>query len=158
MTKRPEKGENAPSITLPTGDETNVSLNHPRGKGHILFFYPKDNTKGCTTEAKDFSALKAQFLERGYDIFGISKDSLRSHQNFINKQELTIELASDVDGEACEAFGVWVEKQMYGKTYMGIERSTFIVEADGSISALWRKVKVKGHAQAVLDHISQTTA
>ena len=150
MTKRPEKGENAPSIILPTGDESNVSLNCPQGEGHILFFYPNDNTKGCTTEAKDFSALKAKFLALGYDIIGISKDSLRAHQNFTQKQDLTVTLASDEDGKACEAFGVWVEKQMYGKSYMGIERSTYLFDAGGTLVRAWPKVKVPGHAAEVL--------
>ncbi len=150
MTNRPEKGDSAPNISLPATNDTQVDLAKPAGKAHVLFFYPKDSTKGCTTEAQGFSALKDEFSAMGVDIIGISRDSLASHDKFIAKSELTIRLASDEMGEACEAFGVWVEKSMYGKTYMGIERSTFLVTEDGKIAEAWRKVRVKGHVDAVL--------
>ncbi|MDJ0921168.1 MAG: peroxiredoxin [Henriciella sp.] len=151
MTNRPEKGDKAPDITLPATGETDINLGRPADKGHVVFFYPKDNTKGCTTEAIDFTSLKPQFEKLGFGIVGVSKDSLKSHANFQTKQSLEIPLASDPDGAACEAFGVWVEKSMYGKTYMGIERSTFLILADGTIAEAWRKVRVKGHAETVLE-------
>lgn len=151
MTNRLEKGATAPATTLEATGNDKVNLAKPSKKAHVLFFYPKDNTKGCTIEAKAFTALKGEFDKLGVDIIGISKDSLKSHANFLTKQELSIDLASDPEGEACEAFGVWVEKNMYGRKYMGIERSTFIVLADGTIAALWRKVRVNGHAEAVLE-------
>lgn len=150
MTTRPEKGNSAPQITLPAIPSDEVTLGGGQ-RGQVVFFYPKDNTPGCTNEAKDFTALKAEFDALGYDIIGVSKDSLKAHGNFITKQELGITLASDPDGAACEAFGVWVEKKMYGKTYMGIERSTFLISASGELEEVWRKVRVKGHAQAVLE-------
>ena len=153
MTNRPEKGDKAPNVTIPVSDEETVNLGKPVGAAHVVYFYPRDNTPGCTTESIDFSTLKPKFEALGAQIIGVSKDSLKSHANFVTKKELTVTLASDENADACEQFGVWVEKNMYGKKYMGIERSTFIVLADGSIGALWRKVKVKGHAQAVLDEL-----
>ena len=153
MTNRPEKGDKAPNVTIPVSDEETVNLSKPVGTAHVVYFYPRDNTPGCTTESIDFSTLKPKFEALGAQIIGVSKDSLKSHANFVTKKELTVTLASDENADACEQFGVWVEKNMYGKKYMGIERSTFIVLADGSIGALWRKVKVKGHAQAVLDEL-----
>ncbi|MEQ9316503.1 MAG: peroxiredoxin [Henriciella sp.] len=148
MTAALSIGDKAPTLELPATGDTQVRI--PSGKGQVIFFYPKDNTPGCTNEAKDFSALKGKFSKKGYDIIGISRDSLASHEKFIAKQNLTIALASDEDGKATESFGVWVEKNMYGKKYMGIERSTFVIAADGSIANVWRKVKVKGHAEDVL--------
>lgn len=149
MTTRPEKGDPAPQLTLPCMPGNEVTLGMGQ-RGQVIFFYPKDNTPGCTNEAKDFSAAKAEFEKAGYDVIGVSKDSLKKHSNFIEKQGLTVTLASDVDGDACEAFGVWVEKSMYGKKFMGIERSTFLISTDGNILEVWRKVKVKGHANEVL--------
>lgn len=151
MTNRLEKGATAPAITLASTGNEEVNLAAPRRKAHVIFFYPKDNTKGCTTEAKAFSTLKAEFDKLGVDIIGVSKDSLKSHDNFRAKQELTIDLASDPDGEACEAFGIWVEKNMYGRKYMGIERSTFIIMTNGEVAEAWHKVRVNGHAEAVLE-------
>ena len=153
MTNRPEKGDKAPAVTIPVSDEESVNLGAPEGKAHVVYFYPRDNTPGCTTESIDFSARLADFQALGVQIIGVSKDSLKSHANFKTKKELTVILASDEDADACEQFGVWVEKNMYGKKYMGIERSTFLVLADGSIAELWRKVKVKGHAEAVLETV-----
>ncbi|MEM9178146.1 MAG: peroxiredoxin [Pseudomonadota bacterium] len=149
MTNRPEKGDKAPKVTLPVSDEESVNLGAPEGAAHVVYFYPRDNTPGCTTESIDFSTLLPKFEALGVQIIGVSKDSLKSHANFKTKKELTVILASDADADACEQFGVWVEKNMYGKKYMGIERSTFLVLADGTIAATWRKVKVKGHAAAV---------
>lgn len=149
MTSRLEKGATAPKVDLPTIPEGTVTLGDSE-RGQVVFFYPKDNTPGCTNEAKDFSAAKADFEALGFEIIGVSKDSLKKHENFITKQELTVTLASDIDGEACEVYGVWVEKAMYGKKYMGIERSTFLISADGTLIDVWRKVKVKGHVQDVL--------
>ncbi len=151
MTTRLEKGDTAPTLSLPATNEQTVNLGAPSGAAQIIFFYPKDNTPGCTTEAIAFTGLKAQFDALGVALIGISKDSLKSHNNFITKQNLNITLVSDADGAACEAFGVWVEKNMYGRKYMGIERSTFLILADGTVAELWRKVKVKEHAEAVLE-------
>lgn len=120
------------------------------GRGLIIFFYPRDNTPGCTTEAKDFTELKDAFATKGFDIVGISREDLASHEKFIEKQALGIPLAADDDGSACEAFGVWKEKNMYGRKFMGIERSTFAIGPDGMIIECWRKVRVKGHAEEVL--------
>lgn len=149
MTSRLEKGASAPKVTLNTIPEGEVTLGEG-ARGQVVFFYPKDNTPGCTNEAKDFSAAKAEFDALGFDIIGVSKDSLKKHENFIAKQELSVTLASDIEGTACEAYGVWVEKAMYGKKYMGIERSTFLISAGGKVLEVWQKVKVKGHALEVL--------
>lgn len=149
MTTRPEKGQTAPAIVLPAIPEADVTLGSGK-RGQVVFFYPKDNTPGCTNEAKDFTALKDEFDSAGFDLIGVSKDSLKKHQNFTEKHSLGVTLASDSDGVACEAYGVWIEKTMYGKKYMGIERSTFLISADRTIIEVWRKVKVKGHADEVL--------
>ena len=151
MTNRPEKGDKAPNVTIPVSDEESVNLGAPNDKAHVVYFYPRDNTPGCTTESIDFSERLTDFQALGVQIVGVSKDSLKSHANFKTKKDLTVLLASDENSDACEQFGVWVEKNMYGKKYMGIERSTFLVLSDGSIGAVWRKVKVKGHAEAVLE-------
>lgn len=151
MTNRPEKGDKAPNVTIPVSDEETVNLGKPVGQAHVVYFYPRDNTPGCTTESIDFSSLKSRFAALDTQIIGVSKDSLKSHANFAAKKDLTVTLASDEHADACEQFGVWVEKNMYGKKYMGIERSTFIILADGTIADAWRKVKVKGHAEAVLE-------
>lgn len=151
MTNRPEKGDKAPNVTIPVSDEESVNLSAPAGTAHVIYFYPRDNTPGCTTESIDFASLKPEFEALGVQIIGVSKDSLKSHANFKTKKDLTVVLASDENNDACEQFGVWVEKNMYGKKYMGIERSTFLVLANGEIAEVWRKVKVKGHAQAVLE-------
>ena len=150
MTNRLEKGDKAPNVTIPVSDEETINLGKPSGKGHVVYFYPRDNTPGCTTESIDFSGLKPKFAALGLEIIGVSKDSLKSHDKFRTKQDLTVTLASDADHDACEQFGVWVEKNMYGRTYLGIERSTFLIGADGKIIESWRKVRVKGHAEAVL--------
>ena len=146
-------GDASPSLTLPASGETTIRIPPQNGRGLVLFFYPKDNTPGCTTEAKEFSARKAEFASKGYDIVGVSRDSLASHAKFIEKQELEVTLASDESGAACKAFGVWVEKKMYGKVFMGIERSTFLIDASGNVLEAWRKVRVKGHVQDVLERL-----
>ncbi len=117
----------------------------------VIYFYPKDDTSGCTREAQAFSALAGEFAQAGVALLGISKDSPKRHANFIAKYDLKVPLASDEDGAACEAFGVWVEKSLYGRKYMGIERATFLFGKDGKLVRAWRKVKVPGHAEAVLE-------
>lgn len=124
----------------------------------VVYFYPKDDTSGCTREAQDFSALAERFGEAGTRVIGVSKDSVASHEKFSAKYGLTVELASDESGAACEAFGTWVEKSMYGRKYMGVDRATFLFDADGRLLAEWRKVKVPGHAQAVLKAATEKLA
>ena len=141
----------APDFTLPATSGTDVTLSDLRGSPVVLFFYPRDNTPGCTTENLDFTELYPDFREQGAAVFGISKDSLTSHEKFISKKALKVPLLSDEHGQACEDFGVWVEKKMYGKTFMGIERATFLIGSDGQIAKSWRKVKVKDHADEVLN-------
>ena len=147
-------GDKIPSFTLPTPDGGTVSSDDLKGGWTVIYFYPKDNTPGCTTEAKDFSAEIEAFQALGARVIGISADSPKKHANFIAKQELKVELLSDEDTSVCEAFGVWVEKKMYGKTYFGVERATYLIDEEGNIAHIWRKVRAKGHAQAVLEHIS----
>ena len=146
-----EVGDKAPSFILPADGGGTVSLKDFEGKTMVLYFYPKDDTSGCTAEAcafrdalPDFSKVKAQIL-------GISRDKVKSHDKFKAKYDLTFPLAADEDGKVCEAYGVWVEKSMYGRKYMGIERSTFVIDGKGVIRNVWRKVKVPGHAEAVLE-------
>lgn len=145
------EGDMMPDIAMVRHDGEEVKPSDYRGKKAVLFFYPKDNTPGCTTEAKDFSALKAEFDQAGCALLGISKDSSKKHQNFIAKHDLTVDLATDAeDGGLSDALGVWAEKKMYGKTFMGMVRSTFLLDADGRIARVWPKVKVAGHAEEVL--------
>jgi len=121
-----------------------------RGNKLVLYFYPKDDTSGCTREAQDFTALADAFENAGTWVLGVSKDGPKSHAKFAGKYDLKVRLASDEDGAACEAFGTWVEKSMYGRKYMGIERATFLIDRDGTLARVWRKVKVPGHAEEVL--------
>lgn len=145
------EGDVMPDIAMVRHDGEEVKPSDFRGKKAVLFFYPKDNTPGCTTEAKDFSALKAEFDQAGCALLGISKDSSKKHQNFIAKHDLTVDLATDAeDGGLSDALGVWAEKKMYGKTFMGMVRSTYLLDADGRIARVWPKVKVAGHAEEVL--------
>jgi len=144
-------GSMAPDVALTLADGSETSIGAFRGRKLVVYFYPKDDTPGCTTEAKAFSALMPAFEKAGVAVVGVSKDSARSHAKFGAKYDLTVALAADTEGVACEAFGVWVEKSMYGKTYMGIERATFLVGTDGRIAQVWRKVKVAGHAESVLE-------
>ena len=142
-----------PSVILPNETGKIIDLKDLRPSPIILFFYPRDNTSGCTREAKDFTENLEHFNNAKVSVFGISKDSVESHDKFIKKQNLAISLLSDKDGNVCEDFGVWKEKSMYGKTYMGIERSTFIIDGKGLIAKEWRKVKVAGHVNEVLEVI-----
>jgi thioredoxin-dependent peroxiredoxin len=145
-----DRGEMAPDcgFTKPDGSAANIS--DYRGKALIVYFYPKDDTSGCTKEAQEFTALISDFAATNAAVLGISRDNEKSHAKFIAKYDLGIELGSDLEGDVTEAFGVWVEKSMYGKKYMGIERSTFLIDASGKIAEVWHKVKVPGHAAAVL--------
>ncbi len=145
-----EDGKNAPDFKLP--DDTGALVQLSKLKGHpvVVYFYPKDDTPGCTTQAKDFSCLSADFASAGAEIIGISPDSADSHKKFKTKHDLGFRLAADADKMAAEAYGVWVEKSMYGKKYMGVERSTFLIDKAGRVAKIWRKVKVPGHAEEVL--------
>ncbi|MEO0385402.1 MAG: thioredoxin-dependent thiol peroxidase [Pseudomonadota bacterium] len=147
---RVAEGEKAPDFTLPTDGGGSVSLSGLQGKPVIVYFYPKDDTSGCTKQAIGFSESKSEFEAVGATIIGISPDSAAKHDKFIAKYDLTIQLAADEEKSVAEAYGVWVEKSMYGKKYMGVERSTFLVAADGTIAKAWRKVKVPGHVDEVL--------
>jgi len=147
----PSPGDLAPDFTLPRDGGGSVTLSALRPGKVVLYFYPRDDTPGCTTEALDFTARAADFAATGTTVIGISKDSVKSHDRFCKKHGLTITLASDEAGTTCEDYGVWVEKSMYGKTYMGVERSTFLIAGDGTIAREWRKVGVKGHADEVLE-------
>ena len=140
----------APEFSLPATSARQISLSELRGKIVVLYFYPKDNTPGCTNESKDFGALNEEFSAAGCEIFGISRDSIKSHENFKAKLELPFDLISDTDEVACEAFGVMKLKNMYGKQVRGIERSSFVIDAEGRIAREWRAVKVPGHAAEVL--------
>lgn len=145
--------EMAPDFTLPVqgAEESEITLSALRGTPVVLFFYPRDDTSGCTKENEAFTAMEGDFAALGVRVFGISKDSMASHEKFMTKKSLTVPLLSDEHGSASEDFGVWKEKNMYGKKYMGIERSTFLIDGDGRIAQEWRKVKVPGHAEAVLE-------
>ncbi|MFD0858354.1 peroxiredoxin [Roseovarius aquimarinus] len=147
----PDISDTAPDFTLPLGGGGEFTLSAMKGTPVIVFFYPRDDTPGCTNEAKDFSALLPEFEAAGAKVVGISKDSVAKHDKFASKHGLTVPLASDEHGTACEDYGVWKEKQMYGKTFLGVERSTFLVGEDGRIVQAWTKVKVPGHAQEVLE-------
>lgn len=128
-----------------------------KGKPLLLYFYPKDDTTGCTKEAIDFTAHAETFAQAGTVVLGMSKDSIKSHQKFISKHNLTVQLGSDENGAVCEAFGVWVEKSMYGRNYMGIERATYLIDAHGIVKQIWRKVKVAGHVENVLVALKSIT-
>ena len=146
------EGHQLENISLMTGESNFIDLNKLKNKKTIIYFYPKDDTPGCTKEAIDFNANLNKFKKLGVQIFGISKDSIEKHQKFKNKYSLNLDLVSD-DGSICSQFGVWVEKSMYGKKYMGIERSTFLINKDLIVIKAWRKVKVNGHVEEVLDFI-----
>lgn len=149
----PEIGEKAPKFTLPRDGGDSVSLADYAGKTLVLYFYPRDDTPGCTKESIAFTDQAPAFEAAGASILGVSKDSVKSHDKFVAKHELGIPLASDEDGTLCEDMGVWVEKNMYGKKYMGIERATFVINGEGEITHAWRKVKVPGHVDAVLEAV-----
>jgi peroxiredoxin Q/BCP len=144
----------APDFELPATGGTSFKLAEFKGRGVVLYFYPKDDTSGCTTEGLDFSALHAQFQALGWEIFGVSRDSLKAHENFKAKFSFPFQLLSDVDEKVCELFGVMKMKNMYGKQVRGIERSTFAIAPDGQVARAWRGVKVPNHAQEVLAFVS----
>ncbi len=145
-----EEGKTAPAFKLQSDTDETVKLSDFKGKPVVVYFYPKDDTSGCTREAQDFTELKAKFDKAGVQILGISPDSVAKHQKFRDKYDLTVRLLADEDKQVVEKYGVWVEKSMYGRKYMGVERSTFLIDAKGKIAKIWRKVKVPGHAEAVL--------
>jgi len=147
------EGDVAPGFELPRDGGGTVSLEEFKGNPVVVYFYPKDDTSGCTKEAVNFSALAKEFAAAGAQIIGVSPDPVKSHDKFKAKHDLSVMLASDEEKQAIEAYGVWAEKKMYGKTYMGVERSTFLIDKDGKIAKTWRKVKVPGHADAVLEAV-----
>jgi peroxiredoxin Q/BCP len=146
-----KEGDIVPDVKLVATDGRTISPRDFKGNKLVLYFYPKDDTSGCTREAQDFSGLAEEFEKSGTWILGVSKDDSRSHEKFTAKYDLKVPLATDPDGSACEAFGVWTEKNMYGRKYMGIERATFLVDRAGVVQRVWRKVKVPGHAAEVLE-------
>ena len=144
-----KEGDTAPSITVTASDGSSMNLASP-GQPLVLYFYPKDDTSGCTREAQDFTALAPEFKKAGVKVVGLSRDPMKKHEKFIDKYDLAVPLVSDEDGRISDAFGTWVEKSMYGRKYMGMERATYLIGADGRILKAWRKVKVPKHADEVL--------
>lgn len=144
-------GDEAPDVAFQGPGGTETTLAAWRGKPLVLYFYPKDDTSGCTREAQDFTELAGEFAAAGVALLGVSKDSAKKHKAFTEKYDLKVPLGTDADGKLLEAFGAWVEKSMYGRKYMGIDRSTFLMDRDGKIAREWRKVKVPGHAGQVLE-------
>ena len=145
-------GDPMPDVAMETPDGGSVKVSDFKGQKLVVFFYPKDNTPGCTTEAKDFTALKGEFEAAGVALLGVSKDSPKKHQNFIAKHDLTTPLATDSEeGGLSDTLGIWTEKKNYGRTYMGMVRTTYLIGTDGKIAQVWNKVRVKGHAQDVLE-------
>ena len=155
MSQRPEMSDIAPDFTLPRDGGGEITLSGLRGSAVVLFFYPRDDTPGCTKESIGFSQSLQAFADAGAQVFGISRDTVAKHDKFVAKHDLTTPLLSDADGTTCEDYGVWVEKNMYGKKSMGIERSTFLIDADGKIAKVWRKVKVDGHVDEVLAAVQE---
>jgi len=150
-----EKGKKAPAFTLESHEGKKVKLSDFQGKRVVLYFYPKDMTSGCTLEAQSFRDVLPQIGKLGAVVLGVSPDSVESHCKFIEKNDLNFTLLADPDHKAAEKYGVWVEKSMYGKKYMGIQRATFLMNEDGKIAEIWPKVKPKGHAQEVLDALTE---
>ena len=150
MAKQLAAGDAAPDFDLPADGGGRVKLADYAGKKLVLYFYPKDDTTGCTNEAKAFTEAAADFAAAGTSVVGVSKDSVKSHDKFKAKYDLNFPLGADVEGKTVEAYGVWVEKSMYGRKYMGIERATFLIDAAGQVAHVWRKVKVPGHVTEVL--------
>ncbi|MFC5444037.1 peroxiredoxin [Rhizobium halophytocola] len=146
-----DKGQKAPGFSLPRDGGGTLSLTDFDGRPVVIFFYPKDNTTGCTKEATEFSANLEAFTAKGVAVIGISPDSAKSHDKFVAKHGLTVALGADESHEVLEAYGVWKEKSMYGRTYMGVERTTILLDRNHAIAEIWHKVKVPGHVQAVLD-------
>ena len=150
-----EVGTKAPEFCLPNQDENEVCLRDLKGKWIVLYFYPKDNTPGCTTEACDFTASLPDFEGLDAVVLGVSPDSPKKHRNFIEKKELEITLLSDEDKKLCEEYGVWQLKKMCGKEYMGVVRTTFLINPDGNIAEIWNKVRVKGHVDKVKERLAE---
>ncbi len=150
---QPAIGDTAPDFSLPRDGGEIVNLSDFKGKKVVLYFYPKDDTPGCTKEAIGFTDMVDAFAAEDTVVLGVSKDSVKKHDKFVAKHDLKIALLSDEEGDVCERYGTWVEKSMYGKTYMGIERATYLIGADGKIAQAWRKVKVPGHVEAVLEAV-----
>jgi peroxiredoxin Q/BCP len=153
MTTQIEEGQAAPDFTLPRDGGGEMGPGDVTGKKVVLFFYPKDDTSGCTKEAVGFSHHAAEFEKAGAVVIGVSKDGIKSHDKFRDKHSLTVPLLSDENSDVTERYGAWVEKSMYGKKYMGIERSTFLIDGSGTVRRVWRKVKVPGHVEEVLDAV-----
>ncbi|MGE0052858.1 MAG: thioredoxin-dependent thiol peroxidase [Hyphomicrobium sp.] len=147
------EGGKAPDFKLPDDSGKTVQLSKFKGRPVVVYFYPKDDTSGCTAEAKDFSCLIDEFSKAGAEIIGISPDSAAKHAKFKTKHDLALRLAADEEKATCQAYGVWVEKSMYGRKYMGVERSTFLVDKAGKLARIWHKVKVPGHAEEVLEAV-----
>jgi len=143
------EGDKTPDMTVEASDGSRVNIATP-GHPLVLYFYPKDDTSGCTREAQDFTALAPEFAKAGVKVIGVSRDPMKKHDKFIAKYDLSVPLVSDEDGRISDAFGTWVEKSMYGRKYMGMERATYLIGADGKVLKAWRKVKVPGHAAEVL--------
>jgi thioredoxin-dependent peroxiredoxin len=156
--KKPSEGDMAPDFELPVTEKGAMSLSSLKGKLVVLFFYPKDDTAGCTNEAIEFTAALPEFEKIGVAVLGMSPDALKKHDKFVEKHSLGMPLISDEEKTTLDAYGVWVEKSMYGKKYMGVERSTFLIDADGKIVKAWRKVKVPGHVDEVLAAARQIVA
>lgn len=146
-------GDTAPDFTLPRDGGGEVSLADYKGRPVVLYFYPRDDTPGCTKEALGFTERAEDFTAAGATVLGVSKDTVTKHDKFVSKHALGIVLLSDAESDVCERYGVWVEKNMYGRTSMGIERATFLIDGDGKVAQVWRKVKVPGHVDAVLDAV-----
>ena len=151
------EGDRAPALQVTTSAGETIDLASPGGP-LVLYFYPKDDTSGCTREAQDFTALSPEFQKAGVKVVGVSRDPMAKHEKFISKYDLGVPLASDEDGAVSDAFGTWVQKSMYGRKYMGMERSTFLIGEDGKVLRAWRKVSVPGHAQEVLDASREAAA
>jgi len=150
------EGDKAPSLTMTASDGSEVNLASP-GQPLVVYFYPKDDTSGCTREAQDFTELAGSFSKAGVKVVGVSRDPMKKHEKFISKYDLAVALASDEDGRISDAFGTWVEKSMYGRKYMGMERATYLIGADGKVLRAWRKVKVPGHAREVLKAVTSAS-
>ena len=151
------EGDKAPAITVTASDGSSINLAAP-GQPLVLYFYPKDDTSGCTREAQDFTALADGYAKAGVKVLGVSRDPMKSHEKFIGKYGLSVPLVSDEDGRISDAFGTWAEKSMYGRKYMGMERATYLIGANGRVLKAWRKVKVPKHAEEVLKAAGETAA
>jgi len=147
-------GKRVKNFTLPATGDQDLSLSDFKGRSLVIYFYPKDNTPGCTQEGQDFRDLYSKFEKAGADILGVSRDSVRTHENFKKKHEFPFHLLSDGDEKLCKQFDVIHEKKLYGRTYMGIERSTFLIDSEGVLKQEWRKLRVPGHAEAVLEALT----